>query len=175
MVSKRFKIAYSVVSVTLIAASVFGNMKNVSREYTEIVETEEGIEIVEEKIDPWDLFVEAVIWRESRGDANAIGDSGKAVGVLQIHPIMVREANRIVAMNGGEKDLYSYEDRYDRDKSIEMFKIVQDYHNKEHDMRKALDIWNHNHPDSYRNEIMNKYNDYLNGEETTKNVVTGRI
>lgn len=175
MVSKRFKIAYSVVSVTLIAASVFWNMKNVSREYTEIVETEEGIEIVEEKIDPWDLFVEAVIWRESRGDVNAIGDSGRAVGVLQIHPIMVREANRIVAMNGGEKDLYSYEDRYDRDKSIEMFKIVQDYHNKEHDMRKALDIWNHNHPDSYRNEIMNKYNDYLNGEETTKNVVTGRI
>lgn len=175
MVSKRFKIAYSIVSITLIIASVVWNMKKVSREYTEIVETEEGIEIVEEKIDPWDLFVEAVIWRESRGDTNAIGDSGKAVGVLQIHPIMVREANRIVAMNGGEKDLYSYEDRYDRDKSIEMFKIVQDYHNKEHDMRRALDIWNHNHPDSYRNEIMNKYNDYLNGEETTKNVVTGRI
>ena len=28
----------------------------------------ESIEQVEEKIDPWDLFVEAVIWRESRGD-----------------------------------------------------------------------------------------------------------
>lgn len=174
MASRRFKITYSIVSVTLIIASICWNMKKVSREYTEIIETEE-IETIEEKIDPWDLFVEAVIWRESRGDSNAIGDSGKAVGVLQIHPIMVREANRIVAMNGGQKDLYSYEDRYDRDKSIEMFKIVQDYHNKEHDMRKALDIWNHNHPDSYRNEIMSKYNDYLNGEETTKNVVTGRI
>ena len=78
-------------------------------------------------------------------------------------------------MNGGQKDMYSYDDRYDRDKSIEMFKVVQDYHNKEHDLRKALDIWNHNHPDSYRNEIMSKYNDYLNGEETTKDAVTGRI
>lgn len=175
MVSKKFKIAYVIVSVTLVISSVLWNMKKISDMKAEKVEEAESTEIIEEKIDPWDLFVEAVIWRESRGDANAIGDSGKAVGVLQIHPIMVREANRIIAMNGGQKDMYSYDDRYDRDKSIEMFKVVQDYHNKGHDLRKALDIWNHNHPDSYRNEIMSKYNDYLNGEETTKDAVTGRI
>lgn len=175
MVSKKFKIAYVIASVTLVISSVLWNMKKISDMKAEMMEEAEATEIIEEKIDPWDLFVEAVIWRESRGDANAIGDSGKAVGVLQIHPIMVREANRIIAMNGGQKDMYSYDDRYDRDKSIEMFKVVQDYHNKEHDLRKALDIWNHNHPDSYRNEIMSKYNDYLNGEETTKDAVTGRI
>ena len=124
-------------------------------------------EKTEESIDSWDLFVEAVIWRESRGNTSAIGDGGKAVGVLQIHPIMVREANRIIAMKGGEKDTYTYDDRYNREKSIEMFKVVQDYHNKEHDMVKALQIWNKNHPDSYRNDIMRKYNAYLNGEETT--------
>lgn len=175
MVSKKFKIAYVIASVTLVISSVLWNMKKISDMKAEKMGEAEATEIIEEKIDPWDLFVEAVIWRESRGDASAIGDSGKAVGVLQIHPIMVREANRIIAMNGGQKDMYSYDDRYDRDKSIEMFKVVQDYHNKEHDLRKALDIWNHNHPDSYRNEIMSKYNDYLNGEETTKDAVTGRI
>lgn len=135
--------------------------------------TEESKTIIEKEetaVDTWDLFVEAVIWRESRGNANAIGDGGKAVGVLQIHPIMVREANRIIAMKGGEKETYTYADRYSREKSIEMFKIVQDFHNKEHDMVKALQIWNKNHPDSYRNDIMSKYNAYLNGEETTNNI-----
>lgn len=134
----------------------------------------ESVEQVEEKIDPWDLFVEAVIWRESRGDSNAIGDNGKAVGVLQIHPIMVREANRILAMNGKENS-YTYDDRYSREKSIEMFKIVQDFHNKSHDFDKALRIWNKNHPSSYKNDIMNKYNEYLNGEQTTKDAVSGRV
>lgn len=174
MVSKKFKNTYLAATAVLMVASVYYNMEKVSYEHMEAVENKET-GCVEEQVDPWDLFVEAVIWRESRGNSNAVGDSGKAVGVLQIHPIMVREANRIVAMNGGEKNLYSYDDRYDREKSIEIFKVVQDYHNKEHDMRKALDIWNRNHPASYRNEIMNKYKEYLNGEKTTKDAVLGRV
>ena len=105
-----------------------------------------------------DQPIEAVIWKESKGDANAIGDSGKAVGVLQIHPIMVREANRILAMKDESKtNYYKYDDRYSREKSIEIFKIVQDYHNVSHDFDKALQIWNKNHPSSYKNEIMAKY------------------
>ena len=77
-------------------------------------------------------------------------------------------------MNGKENS-YTYDDRYSREKSIEMFKIVQDFHNKSHDFDKALRIWNKNHPSSYKNDIMNKYNEYLNGEQTTKDAVSGRV
>jgi hypothetical protein len=121
------------------------------------VETEQPTEAVSQT-DNWDKFIEAVIWKESEGKEDAIGDSGKAVGVLQIHPIMVREANRILAMKDKSKEnYYNYDDRYSREKSIEMFKVVQDYHNKNHDFDKALEIWNKNHPASYRNLIMDKY------------------
>ena len=106
----------------------------------------------------WNYFIEAVIWQESRGVTNAIGDNGQAVGVLQIHPIMVREANRILALQGINR-AYTYEDRYDREKSIEMFNIVQNFYNKEHDFELALRIWNRYHPESYKTRIFEKYNE----------------
>jgi hypothetical protein len=37
----------------------------------------------------------ALVEVESGGDPRAVGDGGRAVGVLQIHPIMVRDLNRI--------------------------------------------------------------------------------
>ena len=73
----------------------------------------------------WDTFVDAVICVESRGNDSAVGDNGKAVGCLQIHPIMVREVNRLLA----KYDIpttYTLEDRYSREKSIEMFNIVSE-------------------------------------------------
>lgn len=136
------------------------------------------MDVVEEEvktIDPWDVFIEAVIWQESRGNANAIGDNGRAVGVLQIHPIMVREANRIVVMGGGETGKYTYDDRYDVEKSIEIFKIVQDFHNKEHDFDRALQIWNKNHPESYKTNIINKYNVYLNERKREGFAILGSV
>ena len=117
---------------------------------------------IETVVDKWDKFIEAVIWKESKGVEDCIGDSGKAVGVLQIHPIMVREANRILAMKDDSKaNYYKYDDRYSREKSIEIFKVVQDYHNKNHDFDKALQIWNKNHPASYKNQIMSKYKELI--------------
>ncbi len=73
----------------------------------------------------WDTFVDAVIYVESRGNDSAVGDNGKAVGCLQIHPIMVREVNRLLA----KYDIpttYTLEDRYSREKSIEMFNIISE-------------------------------------------------
>lgn len=125
------------------------------------ISTENADEFVSESTN-WDKFISAVIWKESRGNETCVGDNGKAVGVLQIHPIMVREANRILKMKNIDKE-YTYEDRYSRDKSIEIFNIVQDFHNAEHDFDRALQIWNKNHPESYKTQIMNKYNELISG------------
>jgi len=51
---------------------------------------------------------------ESDNNPAAIGDSGNAVGILQIHPIMVREVNRL-----GKKQ-FSGTDRLDPEKSKSM-------------------------------------------------------
>jgi len=48
----------------------------------------------------WGLLLAALIAVESGGDCNAIGDNGKAVGCLQIHPIMVDDCNRILDIKG---------------------------------------------------------------------------
>jgi hypothetical protein len=44
------------------------------------------------------LLIAALIVVESGGDVNAVGDNGKAVGCLQIHPITVRDCNRILGL-----------------------------------------------------------------------------
>ena len=40
-------------------------------------------------------LLDAIEWVESRGDANAVGDNGKAIGSFQIHKIYVDDINRI--------------------------------------------------------------------------------
>jgi len=52
---------------------------------------------------------------ESNNDPNAIGDYGKAIGILQIRPIMVTDVNRIQ-----KETRYWWSDRWDVQKSYEI-------------------------------------------------------
>ena len=85
----------------------------------------------------WDKVIDAIIQVESRGDPNAYNPNGDCCGILQITKIVVRDCNRILNRNE-----YTYEDRYDVEKSKEMFRIIQAYYNKENDIEKAIRIWN---------------------------------
>lgn len=60
----------------------------------------------------------ALIEVESGGDPHAVGDGGRAVGVLQIHPIMVRDVNRILGY-----DRWTLEDRWSAAESREMLEV----------------------------------------------------
>lgn len=101
----------------------------------------------------WDIFTEALIWVESKGDEKAVGKKDD-VGVLQITPILLKDCNRIL---GYEK--YRLNDRYDREKSIEMFNLIQDHYNPQHDFHWALKLWNSGAPLSYHRKVMDKYNE----------------
>lgn len=68
------------------------------------------------------LSLEILKQIESGNNAQAVGDGGKAVGVLQIWPVMVEEVNRI----SGKK--FTLEDRFNVDKSEEMAKIYLNYY-----------------------------------------------
>ncbi len=72
-----------------------------------------------------DDLLDAIEWVESGGDANAVGDDGKAIGAYQIHKIYVRDANRILG-----QDKFAYADRWDKHKSREMTAIVIQHYGK---------------------------------------------
>lgn len=71
----------------------------------------------------WDDFVNAVIYVESRGNDSAYNIEEQAAGCLQIRPIMVREVNRKLR-KWNAPFRYTLDDRWDRQKSIEMFDIM---------------------------------------------------
>ena len=101
------------------------------------------IEVVKEE-DHTDYLLEALIQVESRGNENAVGDrhlSRPSVGVLQIRPIMVREVNRILKKQKVKKK-YTLEDRYSREKSIEMFYIWQSFHLPDSSDEAIARCWN---------------------------------
>ena len=90
-------------------------------------------------------LVTALIFVESRGNDSAIGDrhlvGNEAVGALQIRPIMVREVNRILKIQKSNKR-FTLKDRFERDKSIEMFYIWKNYHHKNSNPEVVARNWN---------------------------------
>lgn len=98
------------------------------------------LKIVERKRDLTPL-VEALIWVESRGKEDAYCKREDAVGVLQIRPIMVKEVNRILGLIGST-NIYTLEDRWNREKSIEMFNVVASYYHETSSYEKIARCWN---------------------------------
>ena len=56
-------------------------------------------------------LLDAIEWVESKSDANAVGDNGRAVGSFQIHKIYVDDVNRINRLSHTDK--YSHPVQWD--------------------------------------------------------------
>ena len=92
------------------------------------------------------------------GNDSAVGDthlSEPSVGVLQIRPIMVREVNRILKKQKSSKR-YKRKDRFNRNKSIEMFIIWKNYHHPEGGFETIARNWNGG-PRGYKNPRTEHY------------------
>ena len=83
--------------------------------------------------------MEAIILVESEGNPRAV--SGNSVGAMQITPICVKECNLILERRGSSLR-YSLNDRWDVEKSKEMFLLIQSYHNKTNNVERAIRSWN---------------------------------
>ena len=111
-----------------------------------------------------DKLIKALIHVESRGNANAISKDGTCVGALQIKKIVVDDCNLYL-----KNQKYKYEDRLNKDKSIEMFKIIQKrYKNfkryrSNSDLEHMIRLWNGGcnynvkSTQSYYEKVMNIY------------------
>jgi hypothetical protein len=88
------------------------------------------------KTEDLDKLIPALIAVESAGKSDAIGDGGKAVGCLQIWPIMVEDVNRIAGTS------YTLADRKDRQKSIQMARIYLSHYAAGMTTEQAARCWN---------------------------------
>ena len=108
----------------------------------------------------WSNVIDALIKVESNGDEKAVSKNKMFVGILQISEILVDDCNRII----GEKK-YTYDCRYNKEKSIEMFYIIQNYYNPSKDLTFAIRMWkggpkwktNSIPTKEYYNKVMKEY------------------
>jgi len=109
----------------------------------------------------WSAVIEAISKVESEGNPKAVSKCGRYVGYLQISKILVRECNRILGYQE-----FTYDDRYDKQRSIEMFITYQERFNPEGNIEKAIRLWNSGDlncmnrkasTNGYYNRVMNKF------------------
>lgn len=131
-------------------------MQNVRKPAETLAETQVDAPTYEEDIDTWSIFVEALIWVESRGDETIVGANDDG-GVLQLTPVYIAEANGIL----GRRGYYKVEDRFNREKSIEIFNVVNAYHNPERDFRTATRLHNPGAGIAYHEKVMQRYEELL--------------
>jgi len=99
----------------------------------------------------WDILTLSILYVESKGNDSAVNiHNENAVGCLQITPIYVKECNRL----GGH---FSLSDRFSRQKSIEMFNLIQSVYNPQKDINKAIFLHHPNGNDKYAHLIILKY------------------
>ena len=85
----------------------------------------------------YERLIHSIAYVESKHNPKMVSRNKTYVGYLQISKICVREANNIV---GFQK--YTYDDRYDKNKSIEIFHIIQQKHNPTQNINLAIRLWN---------------------------------
>lgn len=98
----------------------------------------------------WQTFILALIEIESDNNPKAKGKTNDG-GIFQITPIYIKEVNRLQCQKR-----YKLEDRYDIAKSIEMFTIINDSHNKTRNIDKAIKLHNPNASSIYSSKIKKK-------------------
>lgn len=88
--------------------------------------------VADSSLSDWQVMKLAIVKTESEFNPLAVGKS-EDWGIFQITPIYVKEVNRIL---GEEK--YSHEDAFNPEKSMAMFTIMQNHHNPENDVDRAI-------------------------------------
>lgn len=125
-------------------------------------------QIVEQRyeLDEWELLTLAIIKTESNFNASAVGKK-QDVGCMQITPVYVKEANRILG-----EERYTHTDAFDIQKSIDMFNTVQDRRNPEHDIEKAIELHNPGGDTiGYARRVLENYR-YLSQIESIRLIIT---
>ena len=111
----------------------------------------------------WDMFTMALIKVESDYDSLAVSSAG-AKGYFQITPIYIKEVNNIHKTNFTMEDVINLETAY------QIFDLMQQAHNQDYNMDKAIILHNGKH-EWYRRRVMNAYEDVKKYEEIRNRIL----
>ena len=130
-------IIYSITVIAAFSVGAFtGQYCQKDRQEKIVEEKIKEVYVEGEELDEWTILTMAIMKTESEFDPSRIGAT-QDVGIMQFTPIAVEEVNRILRLEGKEEE-YSHLDAFDIEKTIEMFNIIQNYHNKEQNISKAI-------------------------------------
>lgn len=90
---------------------------------------------VNKKLTDWELFTLALVKVESGYKSDVVSEAG-ATGYFQMTPIYVKEVNRVHGTD------YSFEQVKDFKTANEIFKLMQDAHNPEYEIDRAIELHN---------------------------------
>lgn len=114
-------------------------------------------------------LLKAIIHVESKGNIAEVSNDGECVGILQIKKIVVDDCNEYLKMKGSDKR-FTYNDRLNKEKSIEMFYLIQErYKNfkrfrSDSNIEHMIRLWNggcnysKNKTDLYFKKVIDVYN-----------------
>ena len=89
----------------------------------------------------WERVMNAIIAVESSGNPKAHNPNGDCAGILQITPILVKECNNLLEKKKSSKR-YTLRDRYNAEKSKEMFIMLNEHFNPDLNVEKVIKQWN---------------------------------
>ena len=169
---------YSLIFILALITTLFISICRISVLSNELKATQENLESVEmelkelkckpDSLSNWDIFTLALMKVESEYKPNAVSSVG-AKGYFQFMPIYVNEVNRFHNTN------YVYEDVVNSfELSHEVFILMQEAHNKDYNMDKALTLHNGEHK-WYKKRVYNAMEDIALYEEMRQMVKTANM
>lgn len=148
----KISIIAVIVAITVVVCYISALSKQLTDTQERLAIAEQKLEHKDDVLSDWEVFTLALMKVESNYELKATSSVG-AKGYFQIMPIYVEEVNRVHKTN------YVYEDVVRSfEKSYEVFTLMQEAHNKEFSMDKALRLHNGNHKWYHRrvyNEMKN--------------------
>lgn len=126
----------SAVIVFFCAGGLAGQLNQKNKQEKIVEEKIKEVYVEGEELDEWTILQMAIAKTESEYNPEAMGSSGD-LGVFQITEIFVHEANRLLG-----KEVYNHLDAFDIERSIEMFNVVQEGHNPDKSISKAIAVHN---------------------------------
>ena len=114
----------------------------------------------------WNILQLAIAMTESEFNPKAVGKT-KDYGIYQITPIYVKEINRLLG-----DQVYTHNQAFDIEKSVEMFNIMQSFKNPEQDIEMA--IYFHNKAPWYKKKVLRNY-ETVKRYETLRSILRKNI
>lgn len=128
----------SVVLIISLAINIFSAFYLRNAKSPEIIKAEAELLAQADTLSEWDIFTLALMKVESEYDNSAVSSVG-ARGYFQMTPIYVKEVNRVHNTN------YTFDQVTDFDTAYEIFDLMQQAHNPNYNLDKALELHNGKH------------------------------